>query len=554
MLPAAMSVPGSRGDARTPRAPAAMRYAGRVELAAMAALLATAWTTAAAAVWGRWFPAWSSGAAIADRLFGGDSYYTHGPAVLLAGAYLAWRAARRVGWRPAVTRGAALAGWSLVALAASMHLAGVYAAVTFVSGFAAPAMLGGLLLIRGGWAMGRAYAAPVALLLLAAPLPMGWIAELNFALKMRVSHAAAWACGSLLGTPSVVDGSYVYVPAGAGGPVQRLAVENVCSGLRSLIALTWLAALIAAVSRARPWGKAAMLAAAVPVALLCNVGRIALLQVAAYRFGASAAAPGGWAHDSAGAGLFVAAAGLMWGLNKLAMRLARPGRPAERHATHSAPHRIAPVPLAALAIVAAMSCLLARPASSSLGEPVARAAAPSEIVISHDGRSTAFIGCDVPLDASTRRVLATEDCLLRRYADAAGAEPVELLVVYSRTGRQAVHPPEVCLEGVGHEIVAKGEAHASMAAGPAVTMRQLQTRRGGRQSCHLYVYKAGPTWTTSFVRQQAQSVWAGLTGRPVGVALVRVSAEATDGDLAAAQQRAEAVAAAVLGALAEALP
>jgi len=297
---------------------ATSRHAGRdprdrYRLLMLAALLAAGWFHTFCEMWLRWFPAWhTQGYSLTQRLGGGDSYYSHGPLVPAVSLLIAYLIHQRVGMPSNRTRSASAVGWLLLIGSLMLHLISVYARVTFVSGFAFIGVVGAMALLGGGWVRVRAYWLPIVFLVFMVPLPMNWIADLNFQLKTTASGIALWIAVRAMGIPAVQDGSFVYL-----GDGKMLVIENVCGGLRSLISLVCFASLFALICRVKGWWRVFMLAMSVPVAIGCNVVRIVSLMVVAHHFGIKAAGPEGWYHDMSGLLVFVLALGVLFALKTM---------------------------------------------------------------------------------------------------------------------------------------------------------------------------------------------------------------------------------------------
>ena len=94
-------------------------------------------------------------------------------------------------------------------------------------------------------------------------------------------------------------GSYVLTPNAS------LLVGDVCSGLRSLIALLALGALFAHLVRISSVKKGVLFVSAAPIAIAVNATRIFLLCLVAEVYGTKAAT--GWFHDVSGLLMFLLA-------------------------------------------------------------------------------------------------------------------------------------------------------------------------------------------------------------------------------------------------------
>jgi len=509
-----------------------------------ALLITVGWANAFSEMWLRWFPAWhDTSLSLFARFTESDSYYAHGPLVPLVSLSLAFGIYKRRGIPAEFSRSGSVAGWSILIFALLLHLLSAYARVTFVSGFALVGVIAGLLLLWGGRRLLRTYAIPLVLIVFMVPLPMNWIAELNFNLKLLAGRAAVWLSGELFRVPAVMDGSFIFLSPDASGELKQLILENVCSGLRSLIALTWFGALFAAICHVRTHWRIVFLILTVPLAIGCNVLRITSLILVAHFFGTQAAGAGSWFHNLAGLFVFFLAMGILFGLEKLILKFDRPipnddaDEPRECAAVRNHPAAVV-----LLLLTAGLSVHWAGFDAPACDGTRARQAAPMTFQI-HD---VTFDGRDVPLDKTTMAILETRDILYRQYLAPAGSDEIDLLIVYSSDNRKGTHPPEVCLAGKGQSIVLRRDCELTLGDGRSVPMRELVSRENAAMKYHLYVYKCGERYTSSFFRQQANIFLNGLLRHEVSGTLVRVSVPVKGDEVESARQLAMTAAETIL--------
>ncbi|MFB3893944.1 MAG: exosortase/archaeosortase family protein [Phycisphaerae bacterium] len=497
-----------------------------------------------------WFPAWNAkGLGLYDRLVKGDSYYTHAPLVPLVSILIAALLIRhtRIRVRPRPIPGGILLCGSLL-----LHLAGVYAGVDFVKGFAFVGVVAGLVLLLWGAGALRRLWFPIVLLTAMMPLPPMAIAQLSFRLKMM---AANWgvALAGFLGVLVERAGSVLKFPGG-----KEMVVGDVCSGLRTLISLVAFGAIYAYVCRLRGWLRAGLFAMSIPVALISNCLRITALIVVADIWGVPAAT--GWFHDSSGVLTFLFALALMFGLERLVLWIRAGFTPStgvvplfhDVRRTDEDAWQVRELVLAVRGrqgVVAVMMVVLAvvgnyfaaGPSEQLLNTSFARDAFPAVLCVD----SKEFVGQDMELDERTRLILRTNDYVYRRYVERGSAgdgETCDVLVTYSLGSRRATHPPDVCLEGGGSTIVAKGDVCVAEPSGLwRVPCRELLVRQTGAegtsQQYFLYTYKAGSDWTVNWYFQQGLALWNSVLHRKAGVALLRISAPVRGDDVEDARRR-----------------
>jgi exosortase len=229
------------------------------------------------------------------------SYYSHGPLIVPIAVVTAWLIIRNRGLPMHSTPGSRAAGLVLLTGALLVHLASMYALVTFVSGFMMIPLLAGCVLYLGGWPMFGRLWFPIVFLAFMVPLPDLTIADINFRLKMLAAEVST-AIVNGLGVVAHLRGAEISLLNN-----KRLTVEDACSGLRSLISLLAFATLFTYACKLRGYKRFVLFASAVPVAVAANIVRIVVLTLVANAYGVSLAVPGGWVHDVMGFVVFVIA-------------------------------------------------------------------------------------------------------------------------------------------------------------------------------------------------------------------------------------------------------
>ena len=247
----------------------------------------------------------------------------HGPLILLASAWLAWRqfdALLRTPARPALLSGglALVFGLALMIVCRSQDLLVIEAASQIF-------VLLGLVLIASGWAGARLLAFPLGFLIFSVP-PPGWAVDVvTVPLKGFVSDVVA-ASLYHLGYPVAPNGVVIMV-----GPYE-LMVKDACSGMNSIFALSAIGVFYIHEFLVNAPIRAVLLAIAIiPITVAANILRVAALVLLSYYIGADAVE--GLLHDFTGIFLFVVAIGLFFGLDLVLIFLSKLAfRPAPRPA------------------------------------------------------------------------------------------------------------------------------------------------------------------------------------------------------------------------------
>ena len=229
------------------------------------------------------------------RTWATNPNYSHGYLIPPVVAFLLWRDRRR--YLTARGRGS-LFGLVLIGLALLGHIVSIRAGVFMTQGYSLVLLLFGLSVFFHGGRATRTVWFPLGYLVLMLPMPPYMMNVIAFRLKVFAARAGS-GIAVRLGIPLARSGMTIHIPAGS------LRIADPCSGLRSLIALVALGALFAYLTRGKTWKRVVLFASAVPLAVLANVVRIAVLCVVANIWGIDAAL--GFFHDFSGLLLFMIA-------------------------------------------------------------------------------------------------------------------------------------------------------------------------------------------------------------------------------------------------------
>ncbi len=197
-----------------------------------------------------------------------DSYMSHGWLIPPLAAWLLWRERKTIA---AAAGSGAASGLGVIAAALAIHLVAGVADVSSISGLTLIPVLLGFTALRFGWGLTRQAWFPITFLLCMVPPPEFIINGINFNLKLFAADIAAGLL-NVTGLPAVRTGSFMLFGS------EKLAIGDVCSGLRSLLALLTLGILYAWLIRSKGVVKVlAVLAATIPAAIIGNGLRIGLV-------------------------------------------------------------------------------------------------------------------------------------------------------------------------------------------------------------------------------------------------------------------------------------
>jgi len=198
-----------------------------------------------------------------------DEDVSHGFFVPLVALYIAWQMRGRI---LSLDRVTAWWGLGVMAWGALQGYFGMLAAELFLQRTSFLITLTGLLLVLGGTRLVRALVFPLLLLLFMIPIPGVIYNEITFPLQLFASQVAEVALG-ILGIPVLRDGNVLELAN------QKLSVAEACSGIRSLLSLSFLSLVYAYFFDKRVWMRWVLLILTVPIAILANSGRVTITGI-----------------------------------------------------------------------------------------------------------------------------------------------------------------------------------------------------------------------------------------------------------------------------------
>lgn len=195
-----------------------------------------------------------------------DPDFGHGFFVPVVAAFIAWQRREelmRVPIKPCWW-GAALIGWSIL-----QSYIGTLGAELFLQRTSFLIGLVGVLLLTGGVELVKALTFPLLLLPFMIPIPAVIYNQITFPLQLFASSVAETVLG-WFNIPVLRDGNVLELPS------QKLNVAEACSGIRSLLSLTFLSLVYAYFFDKKVWMRWALLIGTVPIAILANAGRVTI--------------------------------------------------------------------------------------------------------------------------------------------------------------------------------------------------------------------------------------------------------------------------------------
>ncbi len=236
-----------------------------------------------------------------------DGDMGHGFFVPVVAAFIAWQkreqlaavAPRPNGWGLLVVAYAAFQLW-IATLGAELFLARTAFVISII----------GITLLLGGVAYVRILAFPLFLLFFMVPIPTVVYNRITFPLQMIATRAAEVAL-TWLQIPVLREGNVLDLPQ------QQLNVVEACSGIRSLLSLSFLSLVYGYFFEPRTWMRALLFFLTIPIAIIANANRVTLTGVLAEYKPELAE---GFFHEMSGWVIFMAALVILVAIHQLLTR------------------------------------------------------------------------------------------------------------------------------------------------------------------------------------------------------------------------------------------
>ena len=447
-----------------------------------------------------------------------DDAYAHGPIVLGVFCWLAWRSRDEL--LGASVRPAPLAGALLFAAGLLLYVVGrTQSLPVFEVASHIPVIAGLLLLLVGPRAL-RRFAFPLLFLVFLIPLPGFVMDAITVPLKGLVSMSVEWLL-NVVGYPVERSGVVLTLDG------HDMLVADACSGLNSIFSLFALASLYTYVTRPHRVSRTVLLLAGiVPIAIVANILRVALLVLITHHFGEDAAQ--GFMHSFAGMVLFVSAFVLLMAWD---WAICRTGPMRDAKAAPAAPQMgtrfsVAPRKAGGFLVVFAFMALAA--AAAPLLRPV-----PTSTSVDLEAMIPASFGGwrleeEVAPVAPTPDVQANLDRLYRQivsrtYVNETG-ERVMLMVAYGGDQSDALkaHRQESCYAAQGFAI--NDLEHGTLStAGRSIPVTRMHAVRAERSEPVTYWFTMGDRVVLGRAERLKVQLENGLARRIPDGMLVRVS-------------------------------
>ena len=226
------------------------------------AVLVASFTLAYFPVWKRLVLAWYN-----------SDEYSHGFLIIPICIYILWRKKDILAEIPVSP---SWWGLALVIFSLLLYLFAHFAEIITVASFSMVLLLAGLVIYFYGFFMLKELSFPLFLLLFMIPIPAQIYSSLTVPLQLFVTKVSVWT-GALLGVPVYREGNVIHLPD------RTMQVVQACSGLKSMISLLTLSAILSYFTLKSNFLRTVLFVSGIPAAIVVNIIRV-LLSVVAYHY------------------------------------------------------------------------------------------------------------------------------------------------------------------------------------------------------------------------------------------------------------------------------
>ena len=282
-----------------------------------------------------------------------DENYSHGLLVPFIIGYILWIERDKLAAAP--VRPSMLLGGITVAVALFALWIGVAGAELYSQRMSLVLLIAGTVIYFWGLRFLRFVWVPLALLVLAIPIPAIIFNKIAFPLQLFASRCAVWSM-SMMGMPVLRQGNIIELKPLNSVETRKLEVVEACSGIRSLMTLVTLAVVFAYFTHPRSddgprnggklgflrsygfWRSTILVLSAVPIAILTNAARVSGTGILSHYYGTQVA--DGFFHSFSGWAIYVVAFLLLFGVGFILDRFKPRPAPGKQLETSGVEERI----------------------------------------------------------------------------------------------------------------------------------------------------------------------------------------------------------------------
>lgn len=217
-----------------------------------------------------YFPVWKR---LVLTWYSSDEY-SHGFFIVPLCCYIIWRKKKVLADIPVRSSSWGLA---LIIFSLLLYLLAHFAKIMTVTSFSMVLLIAGVSIYFYGFLMFRNLLFPLFLLLFMIPIPLQIYSSLTVPLQLFVSKVSVGIL-NLCDLPIFREGNVIQLPG------QTLQIVEACSGLRSVITLLLLGAILGYLTIKSNFLRTLLFFSGIPIAILVNVVRVLLLILTFYYF------------------------------------------------------------------------------------------------------------------------------------------------------------------------------------------------------------------------------------------------------------------------------
>ena len=200
--------------------------------------------------------------------------YSHGFFIIPITLYIIWQK------KDILTKTPIIPSWwglALVIFSLLLYLFAYFAEISTIASFSMVLLLAGVIIYLYGFLIFKELLFPLAFLLFMIPIPAQIYSSLTIPLQLFVSNVSAWLA-STIGISIYREGNVIHLPD------RTMQVVQACSGLRSMISLLMLSAIISYFTLKSNILRFALFFSGIPAAIFVNIIRVSLMVFVFYYF------------------------------------------------------------------------------------------------------------------------------------------------------------------------------------------------------------------------------------------------------------------------------
>ena len=460
-----------------------------------------------------------------------DENYSHGLLMPFVIGYICWRERDRI--VAMIGEPAKIIGLAIIVFGIVMLLCGTIGAELFTQRIALVVTITGAAVYLFGRQFTTLLLLPIALLLLAIPVPQIIFNRISFPLQLWASQIAVGVI-RFVEVPTLRKGNVIEILPKGSTQTISLEVVEACSGIRSLMTLVTLSLILGYFTRTDDQGNLRfglfsgrdllrsliLMITAVPVAMITNAFRVAATGVMSYYSGIQATE--GTLHDASGVVVYIAALVLLFAINLILKRLFGKANKVDKTTdpTVTGKFNLVKASIVPLCIMLLVGAVVVNwfALRSELTPQRSQLTQLSDKLGDWNQR-----GNEIKFDEAVEGLLKVSDYTMREYT-APDGRIANIYVGYYATQRTGAtyHSPQNCLPGAGWVLSSPQRVEITRADGSTFTANRYIIENGIYKEVMIYWYQGRGRIEASEYRDKLNTVLDSVTRRRSDGSMVRV--------------------------------